>query len=499
MTRRFISGKKIKLNSMLKLALASSFFIPFVSVRSMAVNVDWSGVYRFEWMELDKTSLDDPKLRKSYILNGLQLSPKIHAADGVDVTAKFNVLTNPAYPDDQTGQPFGAGPSKASGTTSSTGDDSAVGSEKNKSYSLQVSQLYATINQPYGTILLGRAPLHFGLGITHNAGIGPFDHWQDTYDLVSYKFIIGNFSFMPIIAKSYDYSVAQGRDVSNLIWHLDYNNPDTESQISLFHQTKTSSIESNDTPYTGSTPANSNGIPGSGIQGGSSIQQVGIFLSRGFEPVKIKFEAEFQSGNTGIVRNGEDVKANGYGMVLDLDFVNPTSKFNWDLKLGLVSGDNPDSTNYEGFALDRNFDLSMMMFNHPLGKFDIFRSAYQRSPNRMTCSSAPCGTYSTDESLDEESVSNVLFFAPKLNYKFADKWDWQNRFVWAQLQTVVGDGAKDVGFEWDTAFIYKHTENIQWVNEVGFLFPGAAWSGTSSQNYGHGFTYGLNSKFAISF
>jgi hypothetical protein len=299
---------------------------------------------------------------------------------------------------------------------------------------------------------------------------------------------------MPIIAKSYDYSVAQGREVSDLIWNLDYNNPDTESQIGVFHQTRTSSLESNDIPYSL--------YGGTGIQGGSSIQQVGLYLSRGFEPVKIKFEAEFQSGNTGVVRDGEDVKANGYGMVLDLDFPRPESKFAWNVKLGLVSGDNPETKNYEGFALDRNFDVAMLMFNHPMGKYDLFRTGVQRSPNRLTCTTSPCGTYATDEALDEEAISNVLFVAPKVNYKFAEKWDWQNRFTWAQLQNkpLAGeDVSKDVGFEWDTAFIYKHTENIQWVNEVGFLFPGAAWAGQSTQNYGKNFTYGITSKAAFSF
>ena len=191
--------------------------------KANALSIDWTGNYRFEFIEVDKTSLDSPSLRKSYMLNHLSLSPKIIAADGVNIVAKFEILTNDQYPESQAGQPFGRGPSKAKGT-SSTKDDSAVAGNKNGVSNLSVSQLYLNINQEYGSLLVGRAPLEFGLGLTHSAGNGVFDHWYDVHDMLAYKFVVGNLSFTPIVGKVYDFNTAQGREVQDVIFNLMYEN-----------------------------------------------------------------------------------------------------------------------------------------------------------------------------------------------------------------------------------------------------------------------------------
>ncbi|PIS12126.1 MAG: hypothetical protein COT73_00225, partial [Bdellovibrio sp. CG10_big_fil_rev_8_21_14_0_10_47_8] len=336
------------------------------------------------------------------------------------------------------------------------------------------------------------------LGITHSAGNGPFDHWYDLHDMIGYKFLIGNLSVMPILGKAYDYSVAQGAEVQDMIWDVQYDNSETESAIGFLHQTRTSSQEANDAPYAA--------YRGSSIIGGWKTQHVNVFLSRGFEDVKIKLEAGFESGSTGIgTAAGDEVSLNGYGVALELDFPNPQSKWHWQVRSGIASGDNPSTTNYEGFHFDRNYDVAFMMFNHPLGRYDLFRTANQRSPDRLHCATnaTTCGNYATDEALDDEAISNAIYFSPKLFYKMSDQWEWVNSLTWAQLQTNPledkgVDPSKDLGFEWDTSFVFKPHDRIMWVNELGFLFPGEAWTG-ASYRYGNSFTYGFNSKAVISF
>lgn len=465
---------------------------------AQALSIDWSGNYRIEYTEVDRTSLDDPHLRKSYILNHLSLSPKIIANDGVNIMGRFEILPNTQYPDSQAGQTFGQGPQKA-GATSSTKDDSAVAGDKQGSAQIRVNQLYMMINQEYGAFVAGRAPLDFGLGITHSAGNGPFDHWYSTRDMLAYKVLIGNFSFMPILGKVYDQTVSQGEEATDVIWHVDYTNPETESSIALMHQTRTAGTEAND------APASQYG-PGGAVIGRWNTQLISIFLSRGFENMKFKIEAGFESGSTGVrLSNGEEVELNGYGIATEFDFPRPESKWSFNLRAGIASGDNPSTTNYEGFHFHRNYDIAFLMFNHPLGRYDLLRTYAQRGPNR-TCTTAPCSPYETDEALDDETLSNALYVSPKIVYGFADKWEWTNRITWAQLQTnplasntgTSVDVAKDLGFEWDTGLVYRANERFQWVNEIGLLFPGSAWQG-GTRNYGNGFTYGFNSKAAISF
>ncbi len=474
-------------------SLLSGFLGLCVFPSAHAISIDWAGTYRIEYTEVERTSLISPKLRKSYILNSLQLSPKIIAADGVNIVGKFDVLNNDLYPDSQLGQTFGRGPTKRTSTGSSTKDDSAVAGDKQGNSNLKISQLYLNINQEYGAFVAGRAPLEFGLGVAHSAGRGEFDHWYSTRDMLGYKFLIGNFFMMPMIAKVSDYSVAQGREAQDVIWHLEYDNPETDSAIGLMHLNRTASVEANDAPFAAYGASN--------VNDKWNTQLVSLFIKRGFESVGFKVEANFETGPTGMYKStGEEIKLNGYGIALEVDVPQKESRWHLGLKTGIASGDNPDTVPYEGFHFHRNYDVAMLMFNHPLGKVDLFKAGVQRGPDRLNNSSSP---YATDEALDDEAISNAVYFSPSFDYTINDKWDWTNRITYAQLQTTTyGSGvsaSKDLGFEWDIGLTYKPHERIKWINEVGMLFPGNAWKGSSAQDFGKGFTYGFVSKAAITF
>jgi hypothetical protein len=425
--------------------------------------------------------------------------PKIVAADGVNIIAKLDLLPNEAYPDAHTGQPFGRSPNQAVAGSSSTRDDSAVGSDRHGSTNIQVSQLYMNLVQEYGEFVVGRAPLEFGLGISHSAGNGAFDHWYSTRDMLAYKVVIGNFYLMPILGRVSDLSVAQGGDVQDVIWNAEYNNPETESAIGLMHQTRTSGDLAND--------AAAGSYGGQSVTAGRKTQHVNLFFSRGFESVKYRVEAGFESGSTGVSRTvgsgTEQVNLNGYGIAFEAEVPRKEGPLSYLFRAGVASGDNPSTTNDEGFYFHRNYDVAFLLFNHPMGRYDLMRSQAQRSPDRLTCTTAPCAPYSTDEALDDEAISNALFIAPRITYRLSDKWDWNNTLTWAQLQTnplsdLADDVSRDLGIEWDTALVYRPTEKFSWVNELGLLSPGAAWAG-GSNNFAKGFTYGISSKLAVSF
>ncbi len=483
-----------KTNGAIVVASALTLFAAtsVVSTVVRATSIDWSGNYRFEMTDIEKTSLGDPKGRKSYMLHSLQLSPKIIAADGVQIVGKFDVLGSTMYPDSQVGQILGQGPTRRDASQTSTGDDSAVASDRAGSSQLRVQQLYLMVNQEYGAFVAGRAPLEFGLGMTHNAGRGAFDHWYSTRDMVGYKFVIGNFFMMPMLAKVTDYSPAAGKSAQDMIWHLEYDNPESNSAIGLMHQTRTSSEIGNDAPYAAYGAANANDR--------WNTQLVSLFLKRGFEAVDFKIEASFETGPTGMFKStGEEIKLNGYGIALEVGFPQKESRWHWALKTGIASGDNPDTTNYEGFHFHKNYDVAMLMFNHPLGRYDFLGNNVNRGPDRLNNTSSP---YAREESLDDEAISNAVYVSPSFNFSINDKWTWTNRLTWAQMQTSAIAGAsmaKDLGYEYDLGFTFKPYDRLTWVNELGLLMPGGAWAGSESQNFEKGFTYGFTSKVAITF
>lgn len=458
---------------------------------SQAVSIDWSGTYRFEAVTIDSTTLGDPKNSKSYLLQNLTLSPKIIAVDGVNIIGTFQFLGNPNYPGSQVGQVFGNGTNR--GTAASMNGSSSNVVEKNQGSSqFSVRHLYMSINQEYGAIVVGRAPVEFGLGMTYNAGNGAFDHWGDSHDMLGYKVLVGNLSMMPMLGKPYDYSTALGRDVTDIMLDVQYNNPETQSTFGFFHTQRNAGPSAND----------ANNVLGGTVTGNYSSKSTNLILGRGWDSFKFKLEAGFQEGNAGLTIASEEVKLNGYGIVFEMDFPRPESKWNWKLKGGVVSGDNPGTNNFEGYALHRNYDVAFLMFNHPMGGYDVFRTAFQRQRD-TSCTTPPCGTYLSEESLDEEAVSNTIFINPVFSYAFSDKWSWRNSIVYAQSQTnpstiAANNVSKDLGFEWDTSLVYKPHERIQWINEVGVFAPGAAWK-EGSVDRKSDLNWGFQSKAAVTF
>lgn len=459
--------------------------VALVGAKAQAISVDWFGTYRFEYVDLSSTSLADPVNKKAYALNSLILSPKIIAVDGINIVSNFEVLSNNLYPGSQTGQPWGLG------VNTTTTKNSNVLAKSQGGSSIEVRQLYLTANQEYGSLIVGRAPLEFGLGITYNAGNGPFDHWGDSHDMIGYKFLIGNLSLMPMIGKPYDQDVAQGADITDTMVMIDYNNPETESEFGLLYSERHAGIDVNDSKATLSPTAT--------LSGGWSSRAYNLVIARGFESMKFKFEAGFNDGDTGLVPTAgatDPIKLNGYGLALELDFPRPQSKWEWKVRTGLASGDNPTTSNFEGYAFHRNYDVAFLMFNHPLGQYDLFTSGFQRQRDAT-------GTiYPNERALDEETISNAAYFSPSVKYQFGDHWSWGNSFTYAQLQTnpsaTLGDVKKDIGFEWDTSLLYKPHERVQWLNEIGFFLPGGAFRGGNA-NYDAKFMFGFQTKASISF
>ena len=450
-----------------------------ITVQANAMTLDWTGQYRFEFNDISSTNLSDKSSgHKSYFLNHLSLSPKIIAADGMNVVAKLDLLPNKAHPNSQLGQAWGAGVN--SNTASTSGQDSNSVTQQQGRTQINVSQLYLNINQEFGSILVGRAPIEFGLGITHSAGNGAFDHWSDTYDLLAYKFIVGNLSMTPMLAKVYDEDTAQGGAVSDQMFMLDYDNKDTGSQIGLFYQARTGPQSVNNFPLNS----------GDTITGDINIKNVNFMLGRQFDALSFKLEAGFMSGATGASNSAnEGISMNGYGIAIEMKGKNADgSPGAWELRTGVTSGDDPNTADNEGFVFDRNYDIAMLMFNHPIGKYDVLKSTLHR------------GTKENRLAYDEEMISNVAYFSPVWNWKYSEKTTIRNTFTYAQLSSsefAAGKADSDLGFEFDFAVVHKPSDRVQWINEVGLLFPGSAFSGPS--DFDTKTTYGFSSRAAITF
>ena len=215
-----------------------------------AMELDWGGHYRFEYVEIDKTEMTSGS-RKGYLLNNLVLMPHIIPSDDFEVISKIHLAedTNSPYSNSQAGMLWGN--SHHNNTTPSTySDDSNAFSHNRPKTGLAVSQLYLKVQQEWGSLVVGRAPFHFGLGITHNAGNDPFNHWYDTRDIVAYKMHVGNLSLSPSISKQYAGDFQLGNEITNQTFQFEYKNKESGDWLGLIYETSKGNSNTNDAPIT---------------------------------------------------------------------------------------------------------------------------------------------------------------------------------------------------------------------------------------------------------
>lgn len=442
-----------------------------------AISIDWSGGYRVEFTDVNSPTLDSNNPNpKSYGLQYLYLNSKIVASDGINIVARFDIMGNqtPGYENSQLGSLVGG---------SGIGTDPRINSQTGESTGVNVSQLYLNANTEYGSLIAGRAPFEFGLGITHNAGNGPFDHWYDTRDSVGYKFYVDNISFMPMISRVSQKDFGRGVTVSDETFVFEYKNKDNGAEAGVVQQTRKSTFDSND---------GAAAVSGSTVVASWSTKTVNLFLGRSWESFKFKMEASFLTGETGLQVAGENININAYALAAELLFpALNEEKWEYGLKMGYASGDNPTTTVYEGYQFDRNYDVAMLLFNHRMGSADFLTTGITHTNAGLT----------VGNSADDEAIGNAMYFAPSGKYTWNDKLDVRTTLVYAQLvtnPTLSLDTSKDLGTELDIELIYKPRERVIWSNGVGVLFPGQAWKDGAS-DFKNGTNFGFTTKAAITF
>lgn len=450
-----------------------------------AADMSWSGLYRVEGLKIENPGLDASKQNKAYMLHHLILQPKMVAADGVTIFGRFDLMNAAAYPDSQLGQVFGNGPGAGAGATNSR--NSNVLSQNGQDETLNVTQLYAQWVHEFGSLVIGRAPLQFGLGMTHSAGNGMFDHWFDTRDMVGYKVITGNLFIMPILGKVNEGALGFEDDVNDYILQMQYENPETDLALGVMVEWRVATNSGTDTP----TGATGIGGAGSTVTNSYKHQLSNVFVTQRAGDFKIGVEGGFQNGKTGVRGAGPEVDINGFGVAAEIGYKKPDSKWDWMLKAGVASGDDPGTANkYEGYVFDRNYDVAILMLNHPLGRYDALRT----SLNRDT-------TVDASTTVDEEAVSNVFYVSPRFQHQWKERTSWGGALTYAALDTASIAGANvdsNLGFEVDLNVTYKPYERLTWITEAALLFPGDAWKGGTS-NLENKFAYGVSTKAAISF
>ena len=488
-----MNKKKPALTVLSMLALAVGVSAPSLG---FAADINWSGYYRFEGVDIHGAELNSNASETSYMLHHLVLSPKITAADGLTIYSRFDVFNNINYgQNNQFGEFFGSGPRNdfSSGSVPATpagqsthSKNSNVLSRAQAAGSIAVSSLYAVWNQEFGSLIVGRVPIEFGLGVVHSAGNGIFDHWFESKDIIGYKVVMGSLFVLPMIGKVSEGDVGYEDDVNDYMVQVGYDNPESDLSGGVFFEERITTRAGNDMPVTGPSAL------GTTQSGGFKTQLFSLFLKRKISQFTIGVEGDFVTGDAGVTNAlGQSVSMNSFAVATEFDYRPLDSRWHTGLKMGFASGDDPSTTNvYEGFVFNRNYDVAFLLFNHPLGQYDVLRTGLVRDVS-VTASSQP----------DTEALSNVIYFAPNLDYKLKDNLWLNGTFAYAMLNkdpSPTGAAGKDLGYELDLGVTYKPYDRLTWKTQSGLLIPGKAWVGGPA-SYENKVAYGFETKAAISF
>jgi hypothetical protein len=490
------------------LSRISLLIIGLSSAGAIAADIEWSGLYRVEGFSQYKPDLANGDRGIDYGLQHLILRPKIIASDGFTIRSQFDVFNS--YPGTHLGQLWGSSLHNqnvvSDRSTVTSGEKSNVVNQNGSTGDIEVTQLYLTWDHEFGSLIVGRAPLQFGLGMTYSAGMGPFDHFYDTLDMVGYKVVLGNIFIMPMIGKSSGGAVNRNDDVRDYLVQAQYDAPENDVELGVMYHLKNSNDQGSDVPLQDPDGNSILGGPGAGYSS-VNIQTINIYALKDRPEFRLGGEFSFQNGQIGAMSNtGDHVGINSFGIALELEYRPLESNWKYGIKAGYATGDDPATQGtYEGYIFNRNYDVAFLLFNHQLGQLDTFRTRLigggGGSPNY-----APPGSKTEIGSPDIDAISNVMYFAPYTVWKLSDRWNMKGVLATGFLNvdptgttSSAGTGSKDVGWEVDYSVNFIPRKGIAWLNEVGALFPGHAFSGSASQNFQTGMTYGFQSRAAISF
>lgn len=171
---------------MVSIRFFSFLLFLFFGLSAWSVSFDWSG-----WTRVEGYYQNSPN-HNYYGNYHFVLNPSIHVMDGLSVTGRLDLSL------------FGETLFPASLNERQTGfvltyADSEQKKLKSHQLFLRPSQIYMDYQNEFLKLRLGRAPFHFGLGVTYSASQDPFQHWMSVYNQAALYMEYSRFYFQPAL------------------------------------------------------------------------------------------------------------------------------------------------------------------------------------------------------------------------------------------------------------------------------------------------------------
>ncbi len=489
----------------LKRTLPLAFLILTFASQAYALPIDWGGVFAIDSTLIDSftrskdttvsasdgnqvvdrsTSDSNDASFQTYIF---RLKPTIVVNDSATLFGEFTTgYGNGGYfgsGDEQVGNNAGGAGANTVGNTLYTYNTYRS--------NLTVKQLYAKYYSDTATYIVGRQPLHWGMGALFNGGREKFDRHASIEDGIMAELTISNFRLAPFYMKVDNGSnLDKEDDIKSTGVMAEYINPEKDFSFGLlFAKRKHRRF---------STELNS-GINNISLES-AEVKITDIYLEKGWSRFNIKVEVPILEGELGNVYTEADMaayasrvsdyKARAFLTEMKYEF-NP--KWTAQINAGSITGDNGPSKSpqFQALYLHPNYQIANLLFRYNL---------YAVNGNNNV-------------NIYDSYMTNTNFLKLMAQYS-TDKWVWKLAFIWAKANETasvgntsfnhqtnktflaVSDQNEDLGYELDLNFEYEWNTNVSIVGALGYHFVGDYFKFTNTVQDGEPVLQSVKNSYA---
>lgn len=458
-----------------------------------ALELNWKGQFRTEINSVFNYTLDSANATTDstrmtnpgyYIPGGgqtaahfqnlfMRLSPSVIVNDNIYIRSEW-WLGSPVFGLFGAGLPYSI-------------DQRQFYSSQSRGATITAQRYWVDLLSDFGTVQVGRAPLHWGLGVVWNNGDGLWDKYQSTADIVRLASKFGSFSFVPAVAK---YSMGNSiggaclnpsagpgpctgsegsGGASDYSLALLYENPDTDMELGVNFIRR---IVEN-----GQDASGFQGLTGS--SGGAIYNTWDLYGKKRIGQITLAAEAPIASG----VVSG--INYSSFAIVGEAKW-EPSDNFEVGLKAGLAPGqagaNSATPSSASPYYFHPNYRLGMIMFGYQFRNFS--------GPNSLNNASTPDNYLLSPY---DNPITNALYASLAASYRLA-KWRFNGNVIIATAQQVATSGnthffnswtrqfvaygasanqSNFLGVEVDWGATFKWDDNFLFGVDMGLFFPGA--------------------------
>lgn len=415
-----------------------------------AAELEFEGFYQARMRLFDTLSLRrDLEANEGlswYVQHRLNLRPNLWISDQVALKVELRALENQLWGSVPSVDPAIAG---GGGLPDGVIDQPGILFDGTPQQTIQLARAWGEVHTKAGTFRFGRQPLHWGMGLWWNDGLGENMEFGDTADRVSWEKVFAGAVW-----------VRAGADIN--LERVINDNDDTTT-LHLAGAYRTENIEA------GIQLAYRRRGVASGARFDLFVADAAFDLQFGIIGIDGEVIGQFGSGDLLDGRN--DIRILNLGAVVDLSLDLP--KVDVHLQGGVATGDgDPNDQRVRGFTFNRDYNLGLFFFEQPMP---------------VLASQVPGEDRTLSQAITGNAATNLLYLRPSFAWEPVRGLEIEGAFVTGRTAKVAEEeqdpDRRAYGYEIDLGVRYTGVRFFTLSGTFGVFIPGNRYRNFSDETF----------------